>query len=115
MKKSDLRYRIDTLLKIASRTYDDVLREECCTEAKNLLDDTLEEATDSVQLFLAKYCIVGTGRTKRSKVFEVYNQKRIAEGYPYYSKRELYARFRENGVGEIKTNNGTDCFVMEVR
>ena len=113
MKKSDLRYRIDTLLKIASRTYDDVLREECCTEAKNLLDDTLEESVDSVEIFLAKYCTVGRGRTLRSKVAEAYNQKRIIEGYPYYSRNELYARLREKGVGEVKTC-GENCFVMEV-
>jgi len=113
VKKSDLRYRIDTLLKIASRTYDDVLREECCVEAKNLLDDTLEEATDSVDMFIAKYCTVGKGRTSRTAIYEAYNQKRINEGYPYYSRTALYARLRENGVTEIRTGGGR-YFAMEV-
>lgn len=113
MKKSDLRYRIDTLLKIAGRTYDDVLREECCVEAKNLLDDTLEETIDSVDMFLTKYCNVGKGRTSRTEIYEAYNQKRLKEGYPYYSRNALYARLRENGVTEIKTE-GRRYFAMEV-
>ena len=37
-KKDDTRYKIDTLIKIASITSDRILREECCMEAKNLID-----------------------------------------------------------------------------
>ena len=110
-KKDDYRYKIDSLIKIANITSDEILREECCASAKNMLDK-IEESADCVQMFLNKYFVVGDGRTKRTSVFELYNNVRTENDFPYLTKRQLYGRIVGLGVGEIKTN-GYHTFVMK--
>lgn len=101
-KKDDTRYKIDTLIKIASITSDHLLREECCMEAKNLIDD-IHENIDCITLFLTNYYDIGANfRIKRSDVFEHYNFVREKEGFPYLTSHNFYRRIREHGVGEGK-------------
>lgn len=102
-KKDDTRYKIDSLIKIASITSDRILREECCMEAKNLIDD-INESIDCITLFLTRYCDVGTNfRTSRSDIFEYYNFIREKEDLPYLTIKHFYARLREYGVPEGKS------------
>lgn len=110
-KKDDYRYKIDSLIKIANITSDDILREECCASAKNMLDN-IEESLDSVQVFLNKYFVIGKGRTKRTNVFELYNDHRAENDFPYLSKRQLYARIVGLDVGYGKYC-GYHVFYME--
>lgn len=97
-KKDDYRYKIDSLIKIANITSDEILREECCADAKNMLDN-IEESADSVQVFLDKYFVVGEGRIKRTSVFEFYNDVRMENDFPYLTKKQLYGRIVGLGVG----------------
>lgn len=110
-KKDDYRYKIDSLIKIANITSDDILREECCASAKNMLDN-IEESEDCVQMFLSRYFVIGDGREKRTSVFEFYNNIRTENDFPYLTKRQLYGRITELGVGQLKTN-GYHVFVMK--
>lgn len=102
-KKDDHRYKIDTLIKIASTTADRTLREECCVEAKNLLED-VHDNVDSVVLFLHTYYEFETdGRVSRGDVWDLYNHVRANEDYPYLTRNALYRRIREQGIAEIKS------------
>lgn len=109
--KGNTRYRIDTLIKIANITHSDILREECCADAKNLLDDIdAKSEIDPISLFLTKYCRIGDDvRSKKTEVYEYYNYVRRIEDIPYLTKKEFYSHLTAYGV-HSKKYQGYDVF-----
>ena len=109
--KGDTRYRIDALIKIANITHSDILREECCVDAKNLLDNIdAKSEIDPISLFLTKYCRIGDDvRSKKTEVYEYYNYVRRIEDIPYLTKKEFYSHLTAYGV-HSKKYQGYDVF-----
>lgn len=118
MKKSDIRYRIDTLLKCARITTNETYREEWIVEVVNLLNQlNAENDVDNdscIKEFMDKYVTITDGsvgkRTKRLDVWRHYNYCVQKYGLPYITKNYFYKEVRSYNIPEGKSDNGRDYF-----
>lgn len=119
MTKTEIRYRIDTLIRCAKITMNEILREEWVVEAVNLLD-VLQEAeiiSNPIKVWIEKNCIITdgkkNGRMDRTKVYNFYNSCVTKNGeFPYMSRNAFYNELRELNVPMGKSNGIEWCGIV---
>ena len=112
-KKSELRYRIDTLIKCAKTTTNDILREEWLIESANLLDELEESELEKiyfspVECWIKEYAIITDGkRGNRTLRREFYNYyifcRKHDPRFPYLSRQAFNAELKQLNVATGKS------------
>lgn len=119
MKYSFHQYKIDTLLKMAKTTSNEILREKYIAEADVELQELSRQngiqTAESVEAFyFTKIDICQSARTKQSLVYDAYTSYCVEQNKVAVGKQAFYRFLREMGVRHVKTNPGIDCFVCKV-
>lgn len=103
MNTKDIRYRIDTLVKLARTTTNGDLREQWIVEAKDLLDSINSNICETENDFWTDFIndnfdIEREGKTPRTEVYETYLnycKKHSEEPLPRHA---CYESLRKHGV-----------------
>lgn len=110
MTKTEIRYRIDTLIRCAKITSNDNLREEWVVEAVNLLNAIEEKnvVDNPIKTWCDKYAVVTDGkvgyRMKRSDVYDYYLFCRMNEsGLPHFTRNAFYQELENLNIPLVKS------------
>ena len=109
MNIKDIRYRINTLVKLARTTTDGDLREQWVVEAKDLLDtigdDVSETENDFWTDFLTdNFDMEREGKTPRTEVYEVYLNYCKKQSEEPLTRHDCYEALRKLGIYQTVVN-----------
>jgi hypothetical protein len=109
MNKTDSKFIVDSLIRMARTTTNDEKRENYIALAEEELDKVRKfgtKAETSLYYFFNDVCENSTSqKTERDIVYNRYKKYCNAYKYPCYTRNALYKYIRENGVSESRSGN----------
>lgn len=117
MNTANSRFRINALIQMARTTENLDKRERYIAQAEEELEEMKSGKCQStpLEIFLYEKCEVGEDfRGDRTEIYKKYvdfcNERKFATS----SRNSLYHFLRENGIGEVRGNNGERFFKLKV-
>lgn len=117
MNISQSRFRINALIQMARTTENLDKRERYISQAEGELEEMIsgKYQSTSLEIFLYEKCEAGEDfREERKEIYRKYIDFCKERKFTTSSRNSLYHFLRENGVGEVKNNEGGRFFKLKV-